>query len=495
MTTQSLLDRSIGFTNPNHVVRSTATRLIYALQPSAVNFTHPSQPSLDETLPAHVSGVNALTIDKFEGRYLLSGGADSSLSIWDLERPLTNPPPPSDDDTTKPTPTYHPLATLPKSTTSSALGITELTFYPFDSLAFLTSSYDHTVKLYNSETLRPSASFDLDSVVYNIALSPIASHLLVACATQHPAVRLIDLRSGASTHSLAGHTGAILSTAWSPVREHVLASGATDGSVRFWDIRRSASELGVLDLEDAVGCLPSARHNPSIAGFTGSGGATGRAQAQAHRGPVNGLLWTEDGAHLISCGHDARIRVWDTYSGANTLANFGPMVRNKGLAPCVPVLVPERFTEKGKDVLWYPNEHEVLGYELFEGKLVRRLRRVERAQMQSETQGQDRAQEGTARIRRKGKGKGGSIGVGAGGRNAKDRITALAWRAHDVEMYSAHADGTIAAWKPRTEEDARLDEEEDDERDGREEGKKRKRGVLEDIYQDLTKRKITFGGI
>ena len=68
-------------------------------------------------------------------------------------------------------------------------------------------------------------------------------------------------------------------------------------------------------------------------------------------------------------------------------------------------------------------------------------------------------------------------------------------RHHDVELYSAHSDGSIAAWKPRTEEDAELDEEEEQERQEAEGSRKRKRGVLEDIYQDLTKRKITFGGL
>lgn len=34
---------------------------------------------------AHAAGVNAVTIDRFEGRYLLSAGADSSIAIWDLE--------------------------------------------------------------------------------------------------------------------------------------------------------------------------------------------------------------------------------------------------------------------------------------------------------------------------------------------------------------------------------------------------------------------------
>ena len=43
---------------------------------------------------------------------------------------------------------------------------------------------------------------------------------------------------------------------------------------------------------------------------------------------------------MVTCGHDNRIRIWNTETCANTLANFGPMVRNSGLAPCIPVLAP-----------------------------------------------------------------------------------------------------------------------------------------------------------
>ena len=457
MNTQLLINRSIGHSTFDDVRRATTARLVYALQPSLVTFSQrqrskktPHEPSL-----AHPSGVNALTIDKFEGRYLLSGGADSSIAIWDLESSSI-----SDDEEDQHT-FYHPLTIVNKTSEEHNLGITQLCFYPFDSLAFLTSSYDHTVKVYSSETLHASASFNLDSVVYNIALSPIADHLLVACATQHPAVRLVDLRSGANTHSLAGHSGAILSTAWSPTREHILASGATDGSVRFWDIRRSNAEIGLLDLEDSTGVLSK----------PGSSFSRNSYQGKAHRGPVNGILWSEDGRHVITCGHDERIRVWDTDTGANTLANFGPMVRNTGLAPCIPMLAPAQFLPLEKDVLFYPNGHEILGYELFEGKLIRRLKRPEKHPVPHQ------------------------LADGKGQRNLKDRVTALAWRAHDVEMYSAHADGSIAAWKPRTEEDAELDEEDAKARDDAEESKKRKRNVLEDIYQDLTKRKITFSSL
>jgi DNA excision repair protein ERCC-8 len=454
MNHQHLIDRSYGLISHDVLKIATASSLTYAIQPSTLSFSQhlPSKDDPHERIPAHISGVNALTIDKFEGKYLLSGGADSSIAIWDLEAQAA---------ATEAGETHLPLSKVSRTTEEHKLGITQLCFYPFDSLAFLTSSYDHTVKLYSSETLAPSASFDLDSVVYNIALSPIASHLLVACAAQTPNVRLVDLRSGANTHSLAGHAGAVLSTAWSPVREHILASGATDGSVRFWDIRRSVGELGVLDLEDAIGMQ-----------VTSSSSFTRNSRGQAHRGPVNGIVWTEDGQHLVTCGHDQRIRVWNTSTGANTLANFGPMVKNNGLAPCIPVLPPVQNFQPGADVMFYPNEHEILAYELFDGKLIRRLRR----------------QEHPKRIP--------DVAAAAKGQHSfRDRITSLAWRPHDVEMYSAHTDGSIAAWKPRTEEDAFLDEEDEEERKEKEEGKKRKRGVLDEIYQGLTKKPITFGNM
>lgn len=82
----------------------------------------------------------------------------------------------------------------------------------------------------------------MDSRIYCQAISPIASHCLVASksfyhfvawlielsfkgAADEPRIRLCDLKSGADTHSLGGHVGSILSVAWSPREEHVLYSG------------------------------------------------------------------------------------------------------------------------------------------------------------------------------------------------------------------------------------------------------------------------------
>lgn len=351
-----------------------------------------------------------------------------------------------------------PLAYAPRTARTHNLGITHLSFYPFDSLAFLASSYDHTLKLFSSETLECSATFDLASVVYSHALSPVASHLLVACATQHPAVRLVDLRSGASTHSLAGHSGAVLTTVWHPNREHYLASGGSDGLIRLWDVRRSASSLGVLDMDHTTGL---------------GHGQPPRERGKAHAGAVNGLTWDSEGTYLVSCGHDERIRIWDTMNSSNTLTNFGPAVKNANTSTLIPLVSPTHLTGPGKEVMIYPNPRELLVYEMHTGKLITRLKTPSHASSHT------------------------AVSAGSGTRNVVNRTNSLTWRANAVELYSGHSDGTIRCWKPRTWEDQIAEEDSDDGDDDDDEGdadqqRKRKREELDEIVNSLTKRKVTY---
>lgn len=306
-----------------------------------------------------------------------------------------------------------------------------------------------------------SASFDLDLVIYSHSISSIAPHLLVACATQHSAVRLVDLKSGANTHSLVGHRGAVMTVAWSPTQEYILASGAADGTVLFWDIRMSSGSLEALDMENCI----------DITGSVGRGaGARDRRDGKAHSGAVNGLTWTDDGKYLATAGLDERIRVWDTRTAANTLVNFGPSVRNNRSSTVLPLIPPESVASPARSLLLFPSEREILVYELMDGRLVARLRAP------------------------------GSLAqpkVGKSGRppsNAKTRVNALQWKAHTLEVFSAHTDGQIRAWTPTVGVDDDVEGATAGAGDPAEESveKKRRREALEDMYQDITQRKITF---
>ncbi|KAK4244613.1 WD40-repeat-containing domain protein [Corynascus novoguineensis] len=501
-----LFERSSGRLGPNEFARIQTATLLRSLAPAprfrfdggerATNDTA-ANPESEGTAPApggtvfrssdgnavrrvsslwaHQAGVNALALERFDGRIMVSGGSDATIKIWDLEQ-CPNPSRPH---------TYRPLAVVARAHGDSPIGghrfgITHLSFYPFDSAAFLSCSHDQTLKLWSTERASISGSFNLGARVYTHAISPIASHLLVACGTQHPAVRLVDLRSSAAVQSLVspgqigGSAGATLSTSWSPVHEHILATGSADGAVRIWDVRKSNGLVALLDQEDVIGIA-------DVGPLSSSQERALQLAAKAHAGPVNGLTWTEDGAYLVSAGHDRRIRVWDAATGANTLANFGPSIRNGQMGTVTMFVSPLGLTAPGTELLFFPNETEILVMDLHEGSTITRLRGMGPVVASVGTQrGGERTIKNriTSLVWRGAGGSGGSSGIVMGGSNTAGGI------------FSGHLDGQIRAWLPQLEG---VDDEGDDYGSTDfSEVKSRKRKILDDTFRSLMGRQVTF---
>lgn len=92
-----LLNRQLGSISPQALAQAQHERLLGSLQPAPrIRFARQKTDQVTSTVfqsdtvssaraVAHSAGVNSIAVDKFEGRYLLSGGADSSVAIWDLE--------------------------------------------------------------------------------------------------------------------------------------------------------------------------------------------------------------------------------------------------------------------------------------------------------------------------------------------------------------------------------------------------------------------------
>ncbi|EQK98265.1 DNA excision repair protein ERCC-8 [Ophiocordyceps sinensis CO18] len=369
-----LLARETGDLGPHDLAQTITSDLVRSFAPAPQHRFHgeaaPSS-AADQTphrLRAHAEGVGCLTLDKFDGRLLLSGGAGGSIRLWDL------------DDCFGPHTlhTFRPLSTIARSTPDSRAGrghshgITHLAFYPFDPDAFLSSSYDKSLKLWSTTRAALTAEFDLNATIYSHSTSPVADHLLVACATQNSNVRLVDLKSGSAVQALVAHGGPVLCTSWSPRHEHVLVSGHADGKVRIWDIRRAGGVIAQLDQEDSLGVIHGFS-NAAAAGIDWARASHFRASAQAHDEAVNGLQWTDDGRYLLSAGLDRRVRVWDAATGANTLASFGSLVQNQHAKTSSFFVSPSGLSVQG-DLLFWPNEQEILVFDLHGGDMVTRLR-------------------------------------------------------------------------------------------------------------------------
>ncbi|XP_067087079.1 DNA excision repair protein ERCC-8 isoform X1 [Osmerus mordax] len=255
----------------------------------------------------HGNGINTIDIEVIEGRYMLSGGADGVIVIYDLE-----------NNTRKPQYTCKAICTIGRSSRYvHRFSVETVQWYPLDTGMFVSSSFDKTMKVWDTETLKPAEVFQFEGNVYCHHMSPVArKHSLIAVGTKDPKIQLCDLKSGSRIHVLQGHRGEILSVKWSPRYEHILATASSDSRVRVWDVRRASGSLFTLD-----------QHNGD------KSKASSEAVNTAHNGRVNGLCFTADGLYLLTAGTDDRMRLWNSATGENTLVNYGKVCNEsrKGL--------------------------------------------------------------------------------------------------------------------------------------------------------------------
>ncbi|KAJ2827655.1 hypothetical protein GGI24_002594 [Coemansia furcata] len=237
---------------------------------------------------AHSAAVHSLAIDNIEHRYMLSTGADISIQLYDLnsfERTATcaRQVAPTSQITTNAASTHTRL-------------ISDIAWYPLDNGMFTTASFDHTLRVWDAESMAEACQFDLESRVFSHSMSHTGAHALIAAADESAYIRLCDLRSGSFAQSLQAHHSGSMAATWSPEQPFVLASGGIDGTLRLWDIRRADSQLC------SFGNVEASHSNSSDTG-----------------GSVSSLLFTGDGSRVLSLKASGKVSVWSIVSPDNPL--------------------------------------------------------------------------------------------------------------------------------------------------------------------------------
>lgn len=329
----SISARRYGIDDPLRLRRAETTRRVLSLELNKDR----------DVERIHGSGVNTLDIEPVEQRYMLSGGSDGVIVLYDLA-----------NFSRKPYYTCKSVCTVGRSHPDvHKFSVETVQWYPHDTGIFTSSSFDKTLKVWDTNTLQPADVLHFDGTVYCHHMSPIATkHCLIAVGSKNPKVQLCDLKSGSCSHILQGHRSEVLSVSWSPRNEYVLATASTDSKVKLWDVRKASGCLITLD-----------QHNGE------KSKASTEAANTAHNGRVNGLCFTSDGLHLLTTGTDDRMRLWNSASGENTLVNYGKVCNEsmKGL----------KFTVSSgcsPEFVFVPYSSTIAVYTLYSGELVTMLR-------------------------------------------------------------------------------------------------------------------------
>ncbi len=158
-------------------------------------------------------------------------------------------------------------------------------------------------------------------IVRDIAYSPDGNRLAVAGGT---GIWLYDAHTGKELTLLTGHTGSVLTVAFSP-NGNTIASGSEDNTVMLWDVLTGKHKQTLIGHENFVTCV----------------------------------VYDPKGDILASASFDATVRLWDVRTGKNRKITSKSQTSLSGIV----------FNPKGDKIAGWTTDNEVYLWDVNTGKM------------------------------------------------------------------------------------------------------------------------------
>ncbi|GMM35747.1 Rad28 protein [Saccharomycopsis crataegensis] len=335
--------------------------------------------------------VNSMDLDGIEKEYMISGSNNGGIKIWNINETSDN----SDGNGNEVLEIGEISSQFNEETnrhrgniSGHGFGISQVKWWPFDTGMFVSSSYDKSIKIWDSMELKLLYSFDNTKMtpstlystidtsksgqVYSIDFSQTLKHGLLAIASQGESyIKLLDLKtmtlaSYLFDKKLQDHSSNI-TIKWNPIYDNILATGNNVGELKVWDIRKSDS------------CIYRLSNDMTKISWRGAG----------HSKAVNGLCWTNDGSSIVSVGLDNKMKHWKLHENrvddlvkVNNSEKDGKLAQKKKRRRTN----IEQFSLKNhylrsmdpiinKQHVIYPASEKLLVFDLNDGKLMKTLQK------------------------------------------------------------------------------------------------------------------------
>ena len=258
-----------------------------------------------QTLTGHQHWVRTIALSP-DGQHLISGSYDQTLKHWDMH-------------------TGSCLATL----SGHHKPITAVAFST-DGKTLASSSYDQTVKLWCLasqqcvQTLQKHTNF-----VWSVALHP--TQPLLASGGEDYTARLWDLQTGQCTKTFQGHSNSIYAISLATANYHLLASGHEDQTIKLWDLQpqtltEPASQQPFRTLRGHTGRVMSVAFSPNeqiLASASPDGTVrlwnphTGQClkTLHGHTSWIWAIAFHPNSRQIASASYDHTIKLWDVATG------------------------------------------------------------------------------------------------------------------------------------------------------------------------------------